>query len=147
MTRVDFHFNAPDKIGYGCRLIRKAFRAGQRLVVFSDDAAQLAEFDRELWSFSALDFIPHVMASSPLAAETPIILTHTETLPDDRPLMINLGRVMPPGFARFERLIEVVTADDADREQGRARWKFYRDRGYPIGTHDLAAPARPGRTD
>ena len=28
MTEVAFHFNAPDKLGYACRLLRKA--VGQR---------------------------------------------------------------------------------------------------------------------
>ena len=37
MTRVDFHFNAPDKIGYGCRLVRKIHRAGQNVVVCGAD--------------------------------------------------------------------------------------------------------------
>lgn len=138
MTRVDFHFNVSDKIGYGCRLVRKAFRAGHRIVVFSDDAALLAQFDQSLWTFSALDFIPHVMASDPLAAETPVLLTQGESGADGRDLMINLGGTTPTGFARFERLIEVVTALPDDREAGRARWRFYRDRGYPIETHDLA---------
>ena len=37
-------------------------------------------------------------------------------------------------------MIEVVAADDADLEAGRGRWKFYKDRGYPLKRHDLAAP-------
>ena len=37
MTRVDFHFNVADKIDYGCRLIRKVRKAGQKAVVFCDD--------------------------------------------------------------------------------------------------------------
>ena len=129
MTRVDFHFNAPDKITYGCRLVRKAYRAGQRLVIHSDDPAQLEAFDRALWTFSALDFIPHVHADDPLAAETPIILSATEIAAPDRDILVNLGGATPPGYARFERLIEVVTADTHDRELGRQRWRFYRDRG------------------
>ena len=29
MTEVDFHFNAPDKLGYACRLLRKAVANGR----------------------------------------------------------------------------------------------------------------------
>ncbi len=140
MTRIDFHFNTPDKLGYGCRLVRKAWRAGHRIVVFSNEPDQLAAFDEALWTFSPQDFIPHVMVGDPLAVQTPIVLTVHDPATDDRDLLINLGTQTPPGFARFERLIEVVASDDADREQGRQRWRFYRDRGYPIDTHDLAAP-------
>ena len=28
MTEVTFHFNVPDKLGYACRLLRKAYAAG-----------------------------------------------------------------------------------------------------------------------
>lgn len=140
MTRVDFHFNAPDKIDYGCRLLRKAYRAGQRVVVHCDDPAQLDVLDRALWTFSALDFIPHVRAHDPLAAETPIILSSSDIASPDRDIIVNLGQDTPPGYARFERLIEVVSTDERDRELGRQRWRFYRDRGYPINTHDVASP-------
>jgi DNA polymerase-3 subunit chi len=82
------------------------------------------------------------MATDPLASETAVLLMHGEpqhAMPvDDRDLMVNLGSLTPPGFARFERLIELVSGMDEDRAAGRARWRFYRDRGYPIETHDLA---------
>ena len=42
-------------------------------------------------------------------------------------------------FSRFQRLIEIVSADDADdKQQARERFRYYRDRGYEIRTHDLA---------
>ena len=139
MTRIDFHFNTPDKLGYTCRLVRKAYRAGKRMLVYSDLPEQLAELDRTLWTFSAHDFIPHVMAGDPLASETPVVLSSTETEQADHDLMINLGNSLPPGYARFERLIELVSTDPEDRTHARSRLVFYRARGYPIETHDIAA--------
>jgi DNA polymerase-3 subunit chi len=147
MTRVDFHFNAPDKLDYGCRLVRKAYRAGQRVVVCCDDDAQLAAFDAALWTFSQADFIPHVRAGDALAAQTPVVLAGPA--PAEAPLphhevLVNLGQRTPDDFASFERLIEVVTVEAQDRERARERFRFYKDRGYPMVTHDLAGePARP----
>jgi DNA polymerase III subunit chi len=140
MTRIDFHFNAPDKLGYGCRLVRKIYRAGQRVVVCCDDPARLAQFDEALWSFSQLDFIPHVMAGDRLAARTPVVLAGADSELPHHEVLVNLGDAMPPGFASFQRLIEVVTAEPADRERARDRFRFYKDRGYPMDTHDLTAP-------
>ena len=141
MTRIDFHVNAPDPIGYACRLVRKAYRAGQHVVVCCDDPARLQAFDEALWSVSPHDFVPHVAASDPLAAETPVLLTAS---PDGLPwhgVLVNLGGTLPEGFARFERLVEVVGTDAI--EHGRERWRFYRDRGYPLSpTHDVAASER-----
>ncbi len=68
MTRIDFHSNVPDKIGYACRLVRKARAADCRVILFAEDRAQLAALDQALWTFSELEFLPHVMADDPLAA-------------------------------------------------------------------------------
>ena len=137
MTRIDFHFNAPDKLQYASRLIRKVYRAGQKVVVFGDPET-IAELDRVLWTFSPLDFIPHVVAAHPLSGETPVILC---SAPCDTPhaeVLVNLSRTTPEFFSRFERMVEVVTSDDGDRAGARDRWRFYRDRGYPLHGHDLA---------
>lgn len=139
MTRIDFHVNTPDKLGYGCRLVRKAYRARQHVVVCCDDPVRLKAFDEALWTFEPQDFVPHVMAGDPLAPETPVVLAAS---PDGLPwhdVLVNLGDTTPEGFARFERLIELVSADDADRARGRERYRFYRDRGYPLASHDVAS--------
>jgi len=139
LTRVDFHFNAPDKLLYGCRLVRKIYRTGQRVLVCADDPSMLIAFDQALWAISATDFIPHVMTGDPLEADTPVLLGTTADQVSCHEVLVNLGQTTPIGFARFERLVEVVSVDQADREPGRARWRFYRDRGYQVTTHDIAA--------
>ncbi|MGE3864888.1 MAG: DNA polymerase III subunit chi [Burkholderiaceae bacterium] len=141
MTQVDFHFNAPDKLHYGCRLVRKIYRAGRKVLVWSDDAARLSAFDQMLWTFAQQEFIPHVNAADPLAAETPVLLASSPVDTPHHEVIVNLGRQPPPMFSRFDRLIEVVAADADDRGAARERWRFYRDRGYPMERHDLAAAA------
>jgi DNA polymerase-3 subunit chi len=138
VTRVDFHFNAPDKLHYCSRLLRKVFRSGQRVVVHAD-AVTIADLDRLLWTFSALDFIPHVAASDPLAARTPVLLCSEPCETQGIDLLVNLSRSTPSFFSRFERLIEVVGADEDDRASARERWRFYKDRGYAVASFDLAA--------
>jgi len=44
---------------------------------------------------------------------------------------------MPSYFSRFRRVVEIVTRDSDDRALARDRFRFYRDRGYEITTHDL----------
>lgn len=139
MTRVDFHFNVADKLQYGCRLVRKIYRARHPVLVYCDDGARLAEFDRLLWTFSHHDFIPHVGAGDRLAGETPVLLAAEPIDTAFHDVLVNLGSATPPMFSRFERLIEVVAADEADREAARERWRFYRDRGYPMERHEASA--------
>ena len=75
MTEVAFHFNAPDKLAYVCRLARKARNADFRIVILAQDGAQLAELDDRMWTFSEQDFLPHVKMDDALAVQTPILLT------------------------------------------------------------------------
>lgn len=140
MTEVAFHFNVPDKLGYACRLLRKAHAAGGRIGVVGPQDL-LGALDQALWSFSALDFVPHCLASAPapLLAATPIVLaTDSAQLPPAQ-VLVNLGAAVPPGFERFERLIELVDTSDADRAPARQRWRHYAERGYVMQRHDLAA--------
>ncbi len=134
MTRIDFHTNVGDSLLYACRLARKAYLAGQPLVVLAD-RARLEAFDERLWSFSPLDFVPHCMADSALAARTPVVLTtDLERVPHHQVLM-NLGATVPPQFARFERLLEVVGNQEDELVAGRERYRFYRDRGYTLNNY------------
>lgn len=139
MTRVDFHFNANDRIQHCCRLVRKIYKAGQKAVVYDVDASNLNALNQALWSFSQLDFIPHVLAGSREAAQTPVLLASEPVEFPHHDVLVNLSPSPPEFFSRFERLIEVVSTDTADRERARQRWRFYKERGYPITTHDLAA--------
>ncbi len=139
MTRIDFHSNVPDKLGYVCRLVRKAYGAGQKVVVHGQPT-QLAELDARLWTFSPLDFLPHCGVDSPNASVTPIVLAASLDGVPHHQLLINLDAQAPGQFASFERLIEVVGAGADDRDAGRERYRFYRERGYPLTHHDLSQP-------
>jgi DNA polymerase-3 subunit chi len=46
----------------------------------------------------------------------------------------------PAHFARFERMFEVISADETDKLAGRERYRFYQQRGYPL-THFVADKA------
>lgn len=138
MTRIDFHSNVPDKIGYACRLVRKARAANCKIVLFTGNRPQLAALDEALWTFSEPDFLPHVVAGDSLAAQTPIVLScDAEVELPHHQILINLSDTAPPHFASFERMFEIVSADDADKSAGRERYRFYQQRGYPL-THFVA---------
>ncbi|RFB74074.1 MULTISPECIES: DNA polymerase III subunit chi [unclassified Herbaspirillum] len=133
MTRIDFHSNVPNKIAYACRLVRKARAAQCKIVLLGRDRNELTQLDQLLWSFSEQDFIPHVHAGDPLAAQTPVILTDSEAveLPHHH-VLINLSGNTPEHFARFERMFEIISSDEADKAAGRDRYRFYKERGYPL---------------
>ncbi|WP_322042861.1 DNA polymerase III subunit chi [Paraburkholderia sp. J67] len=134
MTRIDFHTNVGDALLYACRLVRKAYQADQQVVVLAEPA-RLRTFDELLWTFAPLEFVPHCMADSAQAAQTPIVLaTDLERAPHHR-VLLNLGAVVPPQFARFERLLEVIGDTPEELASGRERYRFYRDRGYALNNY------------
>ncbi|MFN3376952.1 MAG: DNA polymerase III subunit chi [Burkholderiaceae bacterium] len=139
VPEVKFHFNVPDKALYACRLARKAVRSGARLLMVGP-SAQLQRLDSLLWSFSAVDFVPHAWCADNTATArfAPVLLA--ERAPADAVFdaVLHLGDRVPEGCDAWARVIELVSASDAaDREQARMRWRAYRDRGWTIDRHDV----------
>lgn len=138
MTQVFFYHGAANRIAAACALLGGAYAKGKPMLVYAPEKEVASSVDRMLWTYPALSFVPHCPADSPLAAETPILITDTlESVAQDERLM-NLSREIPPGFSRFQNLIEVVGQEDADRSAARERVKFYKDRGYEVRYFDLS---------
>lgn len=141
--RVDFHFNVPDRLAYACRVVRKARAAGKTVVVWTASDARLSRFDQQLWTFSSLDFIPHVRVSSPLATDTPVLLTTDAASAPAADVLLLLDDDAPPDhqalFSRYERVIDVVSNVEDERLAARSRFKLYRDQGLEPTAHDQAA--------
>jgi DNA polymerase III subunit chi len=145
MTEIKFFFNAPNKITTACKLAKRAYDDGKKLVLYAPDADIAAALDRALWTTSATSFLPHVFADSPHAAATPILIA-TENSPDatfaHMEALLSLSDEPPPFFSRFDFLREVVSMDDDDRAKARERLKFYKSRGFEINTLDLLNNAK-----
>ena len=54
-------------------------------------------------------------------------------------MLINLGAEIPRVFGRFERVAELVDQRPELLSQSRERFRFYRERGYELKTHQLKA--------
>lgn len=139
MTEVSFHFNAPDKLGYACRLLRKGYLMGARMLVLVDARAQ-PELDAALWQKSTLDFLPHCTDNDPphIQAHSPIVLCGAEPAVSGKGwVLVNLRQDMPGNYAGHAKVIEVVTGDLHDRETARQRWRTYQQAGIQPLKHDL----------
>jgi DNA polymerase-3 subunit chi len=138
MPEVAFHFNAPDKLAYTARLLRKAWLKGARVVVLSPPEA-LDELDRLIWLVGPGDFVPHARPgdAAPVQRHSPIRLVDRLDAADASAVLVNLqpeAVAQPGGFAR---VIEVVGLDDADRAAARQRWRAYAAAGIEPQRHDL----------
>jgi DNA polymerase-3 subunit chi len=137
VTQIDFYFNAADRLQVACRLAAKALAEGKRMLIYAPDAELATRLDRLMWTWPATGFVPHCSSGDALASETPVLISGDDATADI-PILLNLSADCPPHYASFERLLEVVGAEEADREPARARFRLYKSRGYAVASHDLA---------
>jgi len=139
MTRVDFYFNASDKLDVITKLLIKSVNSGLYVFVHMRDAQMLHQFDQYLWQSRPLSFLPHVLSDHPLAPQTPIVIGAEPGSIVKFDILINYEPLIPEYFSRFDRLLEVVTEDAGGRELSREHFRFFKQRGYPVYSHDLKA--------
>ncbi|MDP5241197.1 DNA polymerase III subunit chi [Uliginosibacterium sp. 31-16] len=134
---VKFYHNASDRLRAACAITAKAVRQGRKVVVYAPEPGLAKRYDSLLWAAQPLSFVPHVAASSPLAARTPVVMAQAlNDLPYDD-VLINLADDLPDGYERFQLLVEIVAADEAGRSAARARWRFYKEHRHTVQAYDL----------
>lgn len=137
MTEIIFYTFADNPLDVARRVVAKAHGQGKQVMIYTPDPAVADHIDRLLWTTPPLGFVPHCRDTDALASETPILIGSNADTLRTADVMINLHHEQPPAFARFERLVEIIGQDDAGREHGRERYRFYQTRGYALKTHDL----------
>ena len=138
MTQIFFYHNAADRIAAAAALIGKALMQKKSLLVYAPDAEVAGQIDRQLWLQPPTGFLPHVRNTSPLASETPVVITDELESPAHNERLFNLSEAIPGAFSRFASVIEVVGQNESERQAGRERVRYYKDRGYAIKFIDLA---------
>lgn len=139
MTRVDFYIlpdlDAIARQRFAGRLAGRAIAAGKRVHVRAP-AAAVEELDALLWEYPPDRFLPHTRLTAGEAAPTaPIVVAAEADEPVHREVLVNLAADIPDFLAGFERVAEVVLA--GERAAGRAKYRRYRERGYPLFHHEL----------
>jgi DNA polymerase III subunit chi len=146
MTRIDFYVledaAAQARERFACRLVEKAWRLKHSVYLHAPTSEEAGRLDTLLWTYSEGSFLPHVLDTPGLdpdiAAASPIRVGAGE--PDfEAQLLVNLDGAVPLFFSRFERVAEIVGADDTQRTLARDRFRFYRDRGYTLETHRIGS--------
>lgn len=124
---------------YACRLVEKAYLQDRRVVVRLGGGDDVSDFDELLWRFSDRSFVPHEVAAAGAAVAAPVLLTADEDPSGPADVLVNLADDVPPWFARYARVAELVGGGDASRRAGRERFRFYREQGLEPETHELGA--------
>ncbi|NID16958.1 DNA polymerase III subunit chi [Luteibacter yeojuensis] len=140
MPRADFYLiDKPrfreDPLLLVCELAKRAFGAQQPTLILTRDFEQAEAIDEYLWAFDEDAYIPHQLAGDDEDGNTAVLIVPPGVETPDRPMVINLRDTCAPG--RFDRVLEVVAADPAEREGSRARWTQYKQAGFEVNKHDM----------
>jgi len=140
MPRADFYLiDKPrfrdDPLLLVCELARRAFDSGQRTLILARSFDEAEQLDEKLWEFDPDAFVPHQIAGDDDDAITPVLIATPESQTSDRALVINLRDECAPGL--FERVLEVVPADEGQRLGSRKRWATYKAAGFEVAKHDM----------
>lgn len=143
MTRVDFYIlqdSGGDALQrFACRLVEKAWGRGLRCHINTATPEQASRLDDLLWTFRDTSFLPHgpnTVDADTAARLAAIVATGDEPC-SEADVLINLDTEVPAFFSRFERVAELVDNDSDRRNAGRERFRYYRDRGYPLDSHNI----------
>ena len=141
MTRVDFYLTGEtsntDKDLAVCKLTHKAFHLGHEVYILTASPEESAQLDRLLWTFSAGSFIPHAVDTGQAEKKYPVLIGEHEPPESWQDVLISLTATVPECFSRFSRVVEVVGSTPEGKQQARERYRFYRERGYRLHTHNL----------
>ncbi|WP_348673090.1 DNA polymerase III subunit chi [uncultured Abyssibacter sp.] len=136
MTRIGFYIlRAAQPQAFVCRLCQQLYQRGQSIYVHAPDDGDAQRIDEALWTYRPDAFVPHDMLGAPDSESTPILIGQTEPPEHCHDVLINLAPDVPLFFSRFERVAEIIPADDTLKTAGRHRFQFYRDRGYQLDTY------------
>jgi len=136
MARADFYIlnGNTAAIRFSCSIVNKAFAQGSSVYIITEDREHAAKLDDLLWTFQDTSFLPHAQLH---AGEAPVLIGWQGVTAPEADVLINLTDKVPEEISSFGRIIEIVADTPPQREQGRARYKQYREKGLELFIHEI----------
>lgn len=129
---------------FTCRLLSKAYHQHYRAIVFCEDEDTAQEFDRMLWTFKDISFIPHqVITSNDDIKQTPISIWTGR--PDDLQhdtadyfdLAVCLTPHITPEQINCPRIAYIVPEEDDFKQTARYYYKQLQQQSAHVQVHKI----------
>lgn len=131
--RIDFYLLTSDAEDarwlLACRLLEKAYRQGHRVFVYCANITDAEHLDELLWTFKEDSFVPHHLQGEGPEPPPPIQIGYTNEPRGFDDILLNLAETIPPFYTRFQRVIEIVAAEDSAKALSREHFRHYRKMG------------------
>ncbi|PWK53453.1 DNA polymerase III subunit chi [Pleionea mediterranea] len=136
MTNVEFFIlddEAPKAaFRLSINMIQKAYQSKRRVFIHTGSKRDAEYMDELLWTQEPSSFLPHLLSGEAEGIYPPIQIGYGQE-PNIRPdVLVNLADDVPSFHGQFEKVIEFAHGDEQSKEKARERFKFYRERGYPL---------------
>ena len=139
--RVDFYLlsnTEPQAVNLvACRLLEKAYQRGHRVFVFCDSKDNAERLDELLWTYKEDSFIPHNLQGEGPEPPPPVQIGYGTEPRGFNDILLNMSPTIPDYFTRFQRVMEIVAADDTAKEISRNHYREYRSKQCQLHTHNI----------
>ena len=146
MTRIDFYLtqtsNERQRVVTACHLVEKVNKLRHHVFIYTDKEEQVQQLDELLWTFRDGRFLQQTTRDAANANRHSVVIGSRHQEDSAHDVMIILTGSVPDCFSRFERVAEIVGGIEDEKQAARQRFKFYRDRGYALETHELRNQTR-----
>jgi DNA polymerase-3 subunit chi len=143
MTKIDFYLLSGSgqavRDAMACKLVHKVYQLQHQIYIHVASQQDAVRLDDALWTFTPGSFIPHAIFQPGKDNSEPVLIGYQDQIPPTHDVLLNLTEEVPLFFSHFERVAEVVDAEENSRALARTRFKFYKDRGYDLTTHELGS--------
>ena len=140
-VRIDFYVLEADatdgRLRLACKIIDRAYRSGHTVYLWARDDHETDLLDDLLWTFSQNSFVPHSRNNHNSDLTTPVHIGHHPPQSGSAEVVVSVADRPVEDYSNFLRIAEVVGFDEAEKQSGRSRFKFYRDQGLELETHRI----------
>ncbi len=141
MTQVQFYILSDEKpkaaFSRAIEFIDQAYQRKQNVFIHTCRQSDAEYMDELLWVRDADSFLPHLLVDEAVGVMPPIQIGYGQEPKIKPDVLVNLADEIPRFHGQFEHLIEFAHGEESTRQKARERFKYYRDRGYPLRHQNL----------
>lgn len=139
MPQVDFYILSERHSSerFLCQLTNKIWQQGHKVYIHTNHQEQAKQLNERLWTYSDISFLPHGLSDSSENSETPVTIGWDKNANDEQDVLINLNHTVPEFTGDFSRIVEIVGSDETTKQNARAHFREYRERGYELESHNI----------
>lgn len=128
-----YHLTQGDLDKSVAKLLEKVYEANHRSVLCVKTEDDITHFNKLLWTFSSLAFLPHGSAQDGDPTQQPVYLTTTPEAPNNATILatVNAETIVDTGL--FKRCLDIFNGHDNDAvTKARQRWTQFKDAGHTL---------------